>query len=266
MYKKKNYSLTLDESAVEDSKDLFEKLGLDLDTAVNVFLHACLINHGVPFKVRLRSDITPYTKSDDKEITHEASMEDYEIGNLMFGNSRGEYALEREEVQDLFVNMLGRMGFDSYGHIDSEILKKHEKNDSGQYIQYSQVDEETLQEVKLNGERFEASDEILYNYNGNTYEYEPEFESEDHEIEEEEKMFLISEATEDVTYFSNDIFEVRPYYWGDSPELAEKANFLYKPTGLKIKWYKYPLRDAYANQNITYKELEEILQKCLKSI
>jgi hypothetical protein len=33
-----------------------------------------------------------------------------------------------------------------------------------------------------------------------------------------------------------------------------KPNFLYKPINFQIKWYKYPLRDSYMNQNITYKE------------
>jgi len=67
-------------------------------------------------------------------------------------------------------------------------------------------------------------------------------------------------------YFSNDTFEIIPFQWEET-ELAEKEyNFLYKPTGLKIQWYKYPLRSAFANQNISYNNWEEIIKDCAKSM
>lgn len=44
-----------------------------------------------------------------------------------------------------------------------------------------------------------------------------------------------------------------------------KPNFLYKPTGFAIKWYKYPLRDSYMNQNISLDEFKSIISKCIES-
>ena len=44
-----------------------------------------------------------------------------------------------------------------------------------------------------------------------------------------------------------------------------KPNFLYKPTGFAIKWYKYPLRDSYMSQNITLDEFKKIIAKCVES-
>lgn len=72
----------------------------------------------------------------------------------------------------------------------------------------------------------------------------------------------------DETYatFDNEIFTIRPYYWGDKDEICELPNFVYKPTGLEINWYKYPLRDSYMSQDLTLEQLSEILDKCLQSV
>lgn len=66
--------------------------------------------------------------------------------------------------------------------------------------------------------------------------------------------------------FDNDTFTIRPYYWGEDEEEADKPNFLYKPTGFEIRWYKYPFRDSYMNQNLTNKEIKKIFRNCIVSI
>lgn len=66
--------------------------------------------------------------------------------------------------------------------------------------------------------------------------------------------------------FDNHIFSVFPYYWGDEKIFATKPNFLFKPTGFSIQWYKYPLRDSYTSQNITLNEFREIITQCLDSV
>lgn len=48
--------------------------------------------------------------------------------------------------------------------------------------------------------------------------------------------------------------------------MYRKPNFLYKPTGLTIEWYKYPLRDSYFNQETTLDEFKEIIDKCIESL
>ena len=64
----------------------------------------------------------------------------------------------------------------------------------------------------------------------------------------------------------NDTFIIRPYYWGDDDAIAELPNFVYKPLNLEIIWYKYALRDAFCNQDITPYELANILDDCLRSL
>jgi hypothetical protein len=43
-------------------------------------------------------------------------------------------------------------------------------------------------------------------------------------------------------------------------------NFLYKPTGFEIRWYKYPLRDSYKNQDIGLKDFVKIIDHCIRSL
>ena len=54
------------------------------------------------------------------------------------------------------------------------------------------------------------------------------------------------------------------YHSGDC--LLVKPNFLHKPTGFEIKWYKYPLRDSYMNQDITIEQFAKIIDDCIKSL
>jgi len=45
-----------------------------------------------------------------------------------------------------------------------------------------------------------------------------------------------------------------------------RDNFLYKLTGFSIQWYKYPLRDAYKNQDLSLDQFREIIDVCIASL
>jgi len=69
----------------------------------------------------------------------------------------------------------------------------------------------------------------------------------------------------------NDTFEIHPYCWCDREgcpqcDTGEQPNFLYKPTGFEIQWYKYPMRDAYMNQRVSRREFMDIVNKCVESL
>lgn len=64
--------------------------------------------------------------------------------------------------------------------------------------------------------------------------------------------------------FENDTFRIFPYSWDE--EDAEEPNFVHKPTGLEIRWYKYPLRDAYTNIDISPEKFAKILDECSRSL
>lgn len=71
--------------------------------------------------------------------------------------------------------------------------------------------------------------------------------------------------------YSNKTFEIHPYCWcdrDDCPQCGsmEQPNFLHRATGLSIRWYKYPLRDSYANQEITLPKFKDIITGCIRSL
>lgn len=47
---------------------------------------------------------------------------------------------------------------------------------------------------------------------------------------------------------------------------TRQPNFLHKPTGLRIEWYKYPLRDAYFNRECSLDEFKAIIDSCIASV
>lgn len=48
-------SFRTDPSTKQAARDLFESLGMDLSTAINVFLHQAIRENGIPFKVTQES-------------------------------------------------------------------------------------------------------------------------------------------------------------------------------------------------------------------
>lgn len=113
-----------------------------------------------------------------------------ELGNLIFGNSRGEYPIEqRAEFEEVLYSLFKEIGLNERGYSENNIVS-----------------------------------------------------------------------------FENDVFVVRPYYWGDDENIAELPNFEYKPSNFHIKWYKYPLRDSYMNQNISLQEFKDIIESCKEHV
>lgn len=126
-----------------------------------------------------------------RELT---TITDMELGNLLFGNSRGRYHVEPREVyQDAFFAFLDANGWD--GH-----------------------------------------------------------------------AIRTDNLVDDPYVFENDVFSIRAYYWGEDEDIAALPNFVYKPTGLEISWYKYPMRDAYSNQDVSLEQFVEILTNCERSM
>jgi hypothetical protein len=71
---------------------------------------------------------------------------------------------------------------------------------------------------------------------------------------------------ENARLYDSELFSIMPYFWGDSEELSKIPNFVYKPTGFEMRWYKYPLRDSYANILVTHFEFVDMIQNCIASV
>ena len=111
-----------------------------------------------------------------------------ETGNILFGNSRGAVPVERGRRQSVAVWALEAAGFDAYGCIHDERLRR--------FVDSSHLSAEV-------------------------------------------PLVRIGD------------YEVMPYFWGDAdahPDVAAYPNFTDHASGFSVQWYKYPMRDAYANR------------------
>ena len=196
-----------------------------------------------------------------------------ELGNALFGNSRGKYPVNRAEWQGLFWGgLLHPLGLTGYGYCEDGSTINTDVFEIFPYywgectcgFDYREAEffdglmphEEDCYQValtramKAEGVHDFLGDGMEEIYQRLTSEYGlPMFGCAVHctcKREEEIKQW----------YEEN----------GHDPDCPTiKPNFLYKPTGFSIQWYKYPMRDAYANQDITTGEFEEILTHCRES-
>lgn len=63
--------------------------------------------------------------------------------------------------------------------------------------------------------------------------------------------------------YENDVFQIKPYSWGEE---SNDWHFWHKPSGLKVAWYKYPLRGAASNMPITHEQFRAVLYDCMNSV
>ena len=71
--------IRIDSDIKNDCANLFSKLGLDLSSAVNIFLRQCLIHNGLPFSVEVPkySDETIRAMIEAKAISHDPNIPSY---------------------------------------------------------------------------------------------------------------------------------------------------------------------------------------------
>lgn len=65
--------------------------------------------------------------------------------------------------------------------------------------------------------------------------------------------------------FENNTFQIKPYSWNEE-YWDNKYHFWHKPSGFKLQWYKYPLRGASCNMQITDEQFVDILYDCINSL
>ena len=63
------------------------------------------------------------------------------------------------------------------------------------------------------------------------------------------------------------VFTIRPFYWGDEREVYVLPNFVYKPWGIEMTWYKWPMRDAWCTADLSaedWKLMCDTVERSLK--
>lgn len=76
--------------------------------------------------------------------------------------------------------------------------------------------------------------------------------------------FLGDFGENDASHFENETFEVKAYDWSEKDD--NDYHFHHKPSGFKIQWYKYALRGAMSNMEITHEQFLNIMKHCHNSM
>ena len=166
-----------------------------------------------------------------KNVLLEEYLEKYK--NNQSDNS---YTLEcRHELdrafQDTFVSMLDKINIDGYGSFQGDVANN--------------IKEEYKETFSKGGYENDTFYIRPYNWDGISYA--------DCDCGLDDKLDELDLSTYTHGFHSKDC-------------IAWETNFYYKPTNLKIAWYKYALRSAYSNQILKKDVIESILEDCVKSV
>lgn len=74
-----------------------------------------------------------------------------------------------------------------------------------------------------------------------------------------------SASSNDSGGFEDGTLSIRPFDWGydEDPERASRPNFLFKPSGFNMEWYKYPWRSPMMSENLSLGEIRRIWRLCI---
>ena len=217
-----------------------------------------------------------------------------ELGNLCFGNSRGNYAFPNRDIVNSkeWNELLSLINVDTYGYsLDSdEIIFKFIKNKEVVFtiMPYYWGDctcgaEKNNQKLydKLLKECFTEEEKEIYESYEEICDFDcPAFEDDDKTNEEllkicncgcVEKNIELNRKKEliknKVINFENKYREKEQGHGKDCKLIQH--NFMYHPgkeDEFWIEWYKYPFRDSYMNKNLSENEILEIFKNCINVV
>jgi hypothetical protein len=195
-----------------------------------------------------------------------------ELGNLILGNSRGDYEVDRD-LQDQFVGWMERLGFDCYGsrqEPDSEWVFENDVFRMQPYYWgdcdcgYDEKEWRWCEEHK----HADTCYQIEYRKIRDTTEF---FSKEAQAlIEELCGRYGLSYPSSCAIHCTCD-YEKEWATWSAENKHAEtcalvQPNFSFKPTGFKLDWYKYALRSSYSSAPLTKEMIDEMFTECERSM
>lgn len=183
-----------------------------------------------------------------------------ELGNAVFGNSRGEYPVERGFEQTQIQYLLEEAGLSSYGNTVTG-----DDFDNGTFVvrPYYWGDCNCGGEDRLtkwcdenphSGECYQTALEKRGGY------------AHAAQLAAEWKLPYDGCAVHCTCGRDERYFEAVTHLGCSEQCRTVLPNFHFKPTDYRLKWYKYPLRDAYANENLSRKEFKNMVDACLASL
>lgn len=197
-----------------------------------------------------------------------------ELGNWIFGNSRGEYEVNRG-LQSYFVSWLERLGFDGYGHPKFGNEWSFE-NDTFRIQPYYWGDCECgyeQREMEWSDSHDHAPDcyQILYRAIGDKWGSRWDDDGPAQEmIEALCKTMGLSYPQGSAVHCTCD-YDDKWSEWAKQNQHAKDClivtpNFLHKPSGFELRWYKYPLRDSYSNKRLSKRLIRNLMEDCERSM
>lgn len=203
-----------------------------------------------------------------------------EMGNQIFGNSRGVVEVDRS-LQGRFIELLNDMGFDGYGNSDfseSWIFENHVFRIQPYYwgdceCDYEDAWDEFFDKNKhsedcyrseLKREKISAG--IHYSQESNLpFDERRKIENKIYKIlTKKHKLPMRGCAVHcncglDELANSQDINHSKYC-------LIATPNFTFKPTEFTLSWYKYALRDSYSSELLTRDLMEYMMKECKDSL
>lgn len=194
-----------------------------------------------------------------------------ELGNLIFGNSRGEYEVDRD-LQDQWCNRMEDLGFSFYGHregseewgFENDVFRMQPYYWGDCDCGYDQKEWNWTQEHK----HTEAC-----------YQFEYKKISDRTKLFSDESKALTKALCEErgLSYPNGCAVHCTCDYQSDWAAWAAEndhleacaviqPNFMFKPTGFTLSWYKYPLRDSYSNGPLTSELIDVMFDECERSM
>lgn len=200
-----------------------------------------------------------------------------ELGNMLFGNSRGRFEIERGEgFEDELFRLLVIISPDNYTYADEfenyifhvfpyywgdctcgyekaerEFCEKTKHEDGCYHIQYDSLPDDFSSKYKESELWREKYLKPLYKKFG---------------FDTEGTDWWYGCAVRCTCSYEKKWEKFFDEYSHKKDCPIVKPNFLYKPTNFEIKWYKYPLRDSYMNQDISLDEFRKIIDSCIESL
>ena len=138
----KTYEIDLDDELVENANGLFENLGIDIDTAIKIFLKQAILRNGFPFEVAIPKDVENVVKREVPETEQMADTTEEE--EVPVSQVSPEIAARVAANEALVAEMRNEIG-------EKEVTPEFDENeDDGTHGDYdaSPIEKSSIDEIK----------------------------------------------------------------------------------------------------------------------
>lgn len=195
-----------------------------------------------------------------------------ELGNLIFGNSRGAEPVDRD-LQYQFVGWMEKLGFDCYGNRQEQGADWAFENEVFRIQPYYWGDCDCGYDTK----EWEWSEEHRHTETCYQFEYRKIRDTTEYFSKEAEALIKSLCEKHGLAYpygcavHCTCDYENEWAAWSAENQHAVtcsliQPNFLFKPTGFKLDWYKYALRDSHSSAPLTKELIDEMFTECERSM